>query len=141
MGELGLLRWRPGGGNTWFLPGTPMDGKVANSFQTLCRTIYEDHGMDYCVMNVASARFARGLHVITFNREDPDECRRADECYKTMAREVAKQGVYVGRAPLDYHALHMEQAIPAYRDACGAIKRALDPGGVIAPGRYGIEAR
>ena len=27
LGELGLLQWRPGGGNTWFLPGTPMDGK------------------------------------------------------------------------------------------------------------------
>ena len=24
MGELGLLKWRPGGGNIWFLPGTPM---------------------------------------------------------------------------------------------------------------------
>jgi len=24
LGELGLLKWRPGGGNIWFLPGTPM---------------------------------------------------------------------------------------------------------------------
>jgi len=28
--------------------------------------------------------------------------------------------------------------MPAFRDACAAIKRALDPNGVIAPGRYGI---
>ena len=34
LGELGLLKWRPGGGNIWFLPGTPMDGKIANEFQT-----------------------------------------------------------------------------------------------------------
>ena len=34
LGELGLLKWRPGGGNLWFLPGTPMDGKIANEFQT-----------------------------------------------------------------------------------------------------------
>ena len=27
LGELGLLKWRPGGGNIWFPPGTPMDGK------------------------------------------------------------------------------------------------------------------
>ena len=33
LGELGLLKWRPGGGNIWFLPGTPMDGRIANEFQ------------------------------------------------------------------------------------------------------------
>ena len=70
MGELGLLKWRPGGGNIWFLPGTPMDGRVANEFQRLCRKIYEQFGHDYTVMKVCSARFARGLHVITFNREE-----------------------------------------------------------------------
>jgi 4-cresol dehydrogenase (hydroxylating) flavoprotein subunit len=139
LGELGLLKWRPGGGNTWFLPGTPMDGKVANEFQGLCRKIYEDHGLDYTVMNVCGPRFARGLHVITFNREDDDERRRADSCYRAMSEAVAKRGVFVGRAPLDYHDLHMGQAIPAFRNACNAVKRALDPRNVIAPDRYGIK--
>ena len=46
MGELGLLKWRPGGGNIWFLPSTPMDGRVANEFQRLCRKIYNEFGLD-----------------------------------------------------------------------------------------------
>jgi 4-cresol dehydrogenase (hydroxylating) len=138
LGELGLLKWRPGGGNIWFLPGTPMDGKTANEFQRICRGIYEQHGLDYTVMNVCGPRFARGLHVITFNREDEDERRRADNCYRKMSDAVASRGVFVGRAPLDYHDFHMGQAMPAFRDACTAIKAALDPKGVIAPGRYGI---
>lgn len=139
VGELGLLKWRPGGGNTWFLPGTPMDGKIANEFQRVCRKVYEDHGLDYTVMNVCGPRFARGLHVITFNREDEDERRRADACYRIMSEEVAKRGVFVGRAPLDYHDFHMNQTMASFRDACAGIKHALDPNGVIAPGRYGIE--
>ncbi|MGO4388038.1 FAD-binding oxidoreductase [Microvirga sp. 2YAF29] len=139
VGELGLLKWRPGGGNTWFLPGTPMDGKIANEFQRVCRKIYEDHGLDYMVMNVCGPRFARGLHVMTFNREDEDERRRADECYRKMSEEVARRGVFVGRAPLDYHAFHMDQTMSSFRDACSGVKQALDPNGVIAPGRYGIE--
>jgi 4-cresol dehydrogenase (hydroxylating) len=136
LGELGLLKWRPGGGNIWFLPGTPMDGKIANEFQRLCRKIYEDHGLDYTVMNVCGARFARGLHVITFNREDPDERARADACYRTMSEEVAKRGVFVGRAPLDYHdifradhaglpaGLHGDQegARPERRDRSGPLR-------------------
>ncbi len=138
LGELGLLRWRPGGGNLWFLPGTPMDGNVANEFQRLCRGIYEAHGMDYTVMNVCGPRFARGLHVITFNREDADECARADACYRAMSEAVARRGVYVGRAPIQYHAFHMALAMPAYRDLCNGLKRTLDPNGIIAPGRYGI---
>jgi 4-cresol dehydrogenase (hydroxylating) len=138
LGELGLLKWRPGGGNIWFLPGTPMDGKIANEFQRLCRTIYEEHGLDYTVMNVCGPRFARGLHVITFNREDADERARADACYRKMSEEVARRGVFVGRAPLDYHDFHMAQAMPAFRNVCAAIKRAIDPNGVLAPGRYGI---
>ena len=138
LGELGLLKWRPGGGNIWFLPGTPMDGKITNEFQRICRSIYEDHGLDYTVMNVCGPRFARGLHVITFNREDEEEGRRADACYRRMSEAVARRGVFVGRAPLDYHDFHMAQTMAAFRTACDAIKRALDPKGVIAPGRYGI---
>ena len=138
LGELGLLKWRPGGGNIWFLPGTPMDGKIANEFQRLCRNIYQDHGLDYTAMNVCGARFARGLHVITFNREDTDERARADACYRRMSEEVGKRGVFVGRAPLDYHDMHFAQTMPGFRQTCAAIKKALDPKGVIAPGRYGI---
>lgn len=138
LGELGLLKWRPGGGNLWFLPGTPMDGRIANEFQRVCRAIYEQHGLDYMVMNVCGPRFARGLHVMTFNREDADERARADACYREMSEAVGRRGVYVGRAPIQYHTFHMRQAMPAYRDACNSIKTALDPRGVIAPGRYGI---
>lgn len=137
-GELGLLKWRPGGGNSWFLPGMPMIGKVANEFQHLCRGIYEEYGLDYTVMNVCSARFARGLHVLGFNREDEDERLRAEACYRKMAEEVARRGVYVGRAPVDFHEFHMAQAIAPFRDACAGIKDALDPHGILAPGRYGI---
>ena len=63
LGELGLLKWRPGGGNTWFLPGTPMDGKIANEFQT---HVPQDlrgprprlHG-DECLRPALCARVAR----------------------------------------------------------------------------------
>lgn len=138
VGELGLLKWRPGGGNSWFLPGTPMIGKIANEFQKLCRGIYEEHGLDYTVMNVCSARFARGLHVLGFNREDEDERQRAKACYRKMAEEVARRGVFVGRSPTDFHEFHMAQTIAPFREVCASIKTAIDPKGILAPGRYGI---
>ncbi len=136
--ELGLLKWRPGGGNAWFTPGTPMDGKMANEFQQLGRAIYEKNGLDYTVMNVCGPRFARGLHVISFNREDADEAARADACYRELAEAFFARGVSVGRAPIDWYDFHMGKVMPAFREACSAIKTALDPNGILAPGRYGI---
>ena len=56
-------------------------------------------------------------------------------------KQVGARGVFVGRAPVDYHDFHMQQAMPAFRDACAGIKAALDPNGVIAPGRYGIAGK
>ena len=136
--ELGLLKWRPGGGNTWFVPGMPMLGALANAHQKLARGILAEHGLDYCVMNVCSGRFARELIVITFNRQDADECQRADRAYRALAAAFAKAGYSVGRAPIDYHAMHMEQLDPIVLRTCLGIKKALDPAGVIAPGKYGI---
>ena len=138
VGELGMLKWRPGGGNLWFLPGTPMDGKIANEFQHLCRGAYEEFGMDYTVMNVCGPRFARALHVINYNRDDEDERSRADACYRKMSRLVSQRGVYVGRAPIQYHDFHMQQALPSFRETCNQLKSVLDPNSIIAPGRYGI---
>ncbi|MGE0733885.1 MAG: FAD-binding oxidoreductase [Alphaproteobacteria bacterium] len=137
-GELGLLKWRPGGGNIWFVPGTPMIGSTANELQKLGKQITEDHGLEYKVMNVCSGRFARGLQVITFNRANPEESARADRCYKTLAAEFAKRGHTVGRAPNQYYGLHMDLMMPVVRDTCNAIKHAVDPNGVLAPGKYGI---
>lgn len=137
--ELGMLKWRPGAGNSWFLPGTPMVGRQALELDHLGRSIYAKHGMDYLIMYVASARFARGLHVLVWNKEDAEENARADACYRELSAEFAKRGIGVGRAPADYYDLHMKQMLPSLMNVCRSIKRALDPNGVISPGKYGID--
>ncbi len=134
--ELKLLAWRPGGGLIWFLPGTPMVGQTANAHQTLARRIYTEHGFEYICEYVCGARFARGLHVLIYNREDEAETARADACYRELARAFAESGYSVGRAATGYHALHMAQLDPTFTAVCAALKTALDPNGVIAAGRY-----
>ncbi|HEX2691084.1 MAG TPA: FAD-binding oxidoreductase [Kofleriaceae bacterium] len=137
--ELGLQRWRPGGGTVWAPTGTPMIGAIAQRFQHVARAIYERHGLDYMVMNVCSGRFARGLHLITYNRELADERARADAVYRAISDAFAAEGISIARAPTDYQDYQMAKLTPAFRDTCRALKRALDPNGIIAPGRYGIE--
>jgi 4-cresol dehydrogenase (hydroxylating) flavoprotein subunit len=136
--ELGMLKWRPGGGFTWFVPGVPMRGDLARHYHAIGRRIYAEHGLDYCVMNIAGARFARGLHMIYFDRNDEEQRERADRCYRQLALEFSKAGYSVGRAPIDYHDLHMGELDPLIRKTAVSLKSALDPNGIIAPGKYGI---
>jgi 4-cresol dehydrogenase (hydroxylating) flavoprotein subunit len=64
---------------------------------------------------------------------------QADACYRSLAHAFAKNGIGVGRAPIDYQDHHMALLMPAFRETC-AIKAALDPNGIIAPGGYRIGA-
>jgi 4-cresol dehydrogenase (hydroxylating) len=138
-GELRMLGWRPGGGTTWFLPGTPMIGELANAFQVASRRICAEYGLEYMVSNVCGPRFARGVHTLVFNRANPEESGRADACYRALSANFAAKGVFVGRSPTLYQGYHHAQRMPAFVRACASIKRALDPNGIIAPGKYGIQ--
>lgn len=138
--ELKMLSWRPGGGAIWLSAGSPVIGSVVTELQAKARRICEDHGLEYLLSNVCGARFARAVHAIIYNREDADETARADACYRALGTLFASHGIFVGRAPTLYHGFHQSQRMPELINACSAIKRALDPNGVIAPGKYGIES-
>ena len=138
-GELGMLKWRPGEGAIWLTPGAPMIGDTVNALQRECRKIANESGLDYMASFVCGPRFARGVHAIIFNREDAGERDAADRCYRAMAEAFRRRGIFVGRAPTSYQSFHQSQRTPQISRAVAAVKAALDPNGIIAPGRYGIE--
>ena len=135
--ELGLLNWRPGGGNCWFLPAMPMIGLVANQHQALSRRVLAEHQLEYITEYVCSARMARALHVIVFNRQDPEECQRVTDCYRALMKAYADLGYPISRAPLDFQEEAMTR-LEIFPKVCSDIKRALVPNGILSPGRYGI---
>lgn len=137
-GELAMLNWRPGQGAIWMTPGARMDGALVNDLQRHCRAVAADHSLEYMASFVCGARFARGIHAILYDRNNLEESARADRCYRAICEVFLSRGVFVGRAPTMYQDYHQKQRTPEIINACAAIKRALDPNGIIAPGRYGI---
>ncbi len=137
-GELGMLKWRPGEGAIWMTPGARMDAALVGDLQRESRGAAAAFGFEYVASFVCGARFARGIHAILYDRSDADEAARADQCYRALCELFLRRGVFVGRAPTLYQDYHQKQRSPQIVDACNAIKRALDPNGIIAPGRYGI---
>jgi 4-cresol dehydrogenase (hydroxylating) len=135
--ELGLLNWRKGGGATWFLPATPMIGEVAQLQHETSRRILNEHGLEYMVEFVCGPRAARALHIVIFNREDPDEIERVNAAYEALTRAYDDLGYPIGRTPTDRQESAMKR-LPKFRRVTTAIKATLDPNSVIAPGKYGI---
>ncbi|MBW8739134.1 MAG: FAD-binding oxidoreductase [Streptomyces turgidiscabies] len=135
--ELGLLNWRPGGGATWFLPATPMVGEIAQQHQELSRRILTEYGFEYTVEFVCGPRAGRALHIIIYNRSDQDERNRMQQCYAALVEAYDAIGYPIGRTPTDWQEKAMRR-LPELSRVCGVIKGALDPNGVIAPGKYGI---
>lgn len=140
--ELNLLKWRGAvdhdtGGATWFLPSTPMIGSVANEHQFMSRRILAEFGFEYIAEHVCSSRMSRALHLIIFNRSDPEECQRAVACYRALLRAYDDAGYPIGRAPVDFQeeAMRRLHGLPQFLHQ---IKQSLDPNGVIAPGKYGV---
>jgi len=136
--ELGLLNWRPGGGACWFLPAMPMVGAIANQHQALSRRILRKHGLEYITEYVCGPRMSRALHMIIFNRRDPEECQRVTACYRALIAAYAEAGYPISRAPLDFQEEAMAR-LETFPEVCADIKHALDPNGILSPGRYGIK--
>jgi 4-cresol dehydrogenase (hydroxylating) len=135
--ELGLLNWRPGDGNCWFLPAMPMVSAIANQHQAMSRRILREHGLEYITEYVCGPRMSRALHVMVFNRQDSEECQRVIACYRALMVAYGEAGYPISRAPLDFQEEAMAR-LETFPEVCADIKRALDPNGILSPGRYGI---
>lgn len=136
--EFPLYEWRPGGGATWILPVTPIHGEIAKEHQQLSRRILGRFGFDYICEHVVGSRMSRALHVLVWNREDPEENARAKACFEAFIDEYAAAGYPVSRPPTEFQPYAMNRLGHSFLDTCNDIKDALDPRGVLSPGRYGI---
>jgi 4-cresol dehydrogenase (hydroxylating) len=88
-----------------------------------------------------SARVMVNVVMMIFDASDEAQTRRAHDAVKLMVREAGKRGMGEYRAHLDFMDLASDQFAfgdHAYRRFVEKIKDAVDPNGILAPGRHGI---
>jgi 4-cresol dehydrogenase (hydroxylating) len=145
MEIMSLTKWYGGeGGHLGFSPITPLVGRDVAEQTRLARAIAEKHGHDYLCGIILAPRSATHVCEFIFDVNDRDLTRRAYEASRELIVETAKRGYGEYRAHLDMMDLVAEQYgfnSHAARRFNETLKDALDPNGILSPGKQGIWPR
>ncbi|MEA2379574.1 MAG: 4-cresol dehydrogenase (hydroxylating) flavoprotein subunit [Thermoleophilaceae bacterium] len=139
-----MTAWYGGeeGGHIGFSPVAPLTGSDAIAVRDLLRGMIESAGLDYMAALIPiNARSFIHVTLIIFDTKNEEQTRAAYDVAKRLVRDCAKLGYGEYRAHLDFMDLASEQYgfnDHAYRRFNETIKDALDPNGILAPGKSGI---
>jgi len=142
---LQIVNWRGGrGGHIGFSPVMPPDGALAlRQFHSM-KARFEEHGLDYYTSFTMGHRHINNVNLLLYNRDDADMVARARKLFNTLISDAKASGYGEYRTHLDFM-----DPVAATFDFNGGVlgrfnetvKNAIDPNGIIAPGKNGIWPR
>ncbi|MBF5089909.1 FAD-binding oxidoreductase [Novosphingobium sp. NBM11] len=139
LDEVGLLRWRgAGGGLAWFAPVAAARGVEAERQTVLAKKIVEKHGFDYTAAYAIGWRDLHHIIALLFDKADPAQEQKADACYRELVTRFGAQGWASYRTGVNSMDLVAQQYGEVNRDFNRTLKRAIDPNGILSPGKSGI---
>lgn len=136
--EFGLYNWRGGGGSMWFAPVSQARGSETDKQARLAKSILNKHGLDYVGEFIVGWRDMHHIIDVLYDRSNEEETRRAHACFTELLDEFEKRGYAVYRVNTAFMDRVANTYGPVKRDVERKIKRALDPNGILAPGKSGI---
>jgi 4-cresol dehydrogenase (hydroxylating) len=139
---LRVANWYGGrGGHLSFSPVVPADGAQVLAQFRRTRARYIEHGIDYSSTWYNNGRTVTNINLILANMADPELSGRAGKLFDTLVSDAAAQGHGEYRTHLSW--MDKVAATFSYNDHAllrlnESVKDALDPKGILAPGKNGI---
>lgn len=133
-----LFNWTGGGGLIWCSPVAPLRGTDMKHQFNLIRSIMGRHGVDFMVGVAFAERAALNVMPLLFDRADKDAMARVQVCYGELVDALCDEGYGLYRGSLGYMDQIARRHGEVNLEINRRIKRALDPNGIIAPGKSGV---
>jgi 4-cresol dehydrogenase (hydroxylating) len=126
-----------GCGLLWCAPVAPLDGEHAERLAQISVDMLLSHGFEPMVsMTLITERALTCIVSICYDRAVLHEDERAMRCYRALLAALTAAGYHSYR--LGIQANDDMRSDASYTQLLATLKQTLDPGGILAPGRYGI---
>ena len=127
---------RDGCGLLWVSPVLPLRGEDMLAVHDLAESSFVKYGFDlFATFSMINERTLGGVLTIAYDQDDAGETARAKACHDEVFGNMFEAGYIPYR--VGNHAMgRLDPEGDSYWRTVGAIKAALDPAGILAPGRY-----
>ncbi len=126
---------RDGCGLLWCSPVVPCTSRDVKAATDLTTRILLEYGFEpQMSLSLATERSVICVTTISYDRHAPGHDERAVACYDTLMAELLARGYPPYR--LNIRSMHHATGHADYDRLIGNLKAAVDPNGVLAPGRY-----
>jgi 4-cresol dehydrogenase (hydroxylating) flavoprotein subunit len=136
--EFSLYNWRGGGGSMWFAPVSQARGSETLKQVALAKRILTKYGLDYTGEFIVGMRDMHHILDMLFDRTDPEQTKAAYDCFNELIDAFAAEGYGTYRTNPAFMDKVADTFGPVQRSVNRTLKRALDPNGILSPGKSGI---
>ncbi len=126
---------RDGCGLLWFAPIAPMEDRHVEAVVEVAHRVLPKYGFEPSIsMTLITERAVACVISICYDRHEPGQDEQALACYRQLQREMIERGYYSYR--LGIQAMSEMNGADGYAALLRTLKDAVDPNGVLSPGRY-----
>jgi 4-cresol dehydrogenase (hydroxylating) len=128
-------------GLMWISPILPMTGRAAQEVLDILKKLYGKFGFDTLVtFTMITDRALCCVSNIAYDKRDASDVSKAKACYQEAYEALLAAGYVPYRSgPTGYGYLE-SQSHSAFWDFTRELKTAIDPNGILSPGRYNLVA-